>query len=69
MWNWLKSIIPTPRALAGKAVDALDALVPILAARIDTIKATFNAMNSTDKAQWVVDEVQLFLRKRFDLDA
>lgn len=67
MWKWLKSIIPTPKTILGKIIDSLDLLVPVMAMRMETIKATFNAMDSTAKAQWVIDEVQAFLRKRFGL--
>lgn len=67
MWTWLKNLVPTPKKLLGDAIDGLDLLVPLMAARIETIKQTFNAMDSTAKAQWVVDEVQLFLRKKFGL--
>lgn len=68
MWNWFKSIIPTPKKVAAAAIDGLDLLVPLMAARMETIKQTFNAMDSTQKSQWVIDEVQAFLRKKFGLD-
>lgn len=67
--EWLKSIFKNPKALIKIAVDSLDLLVPEMARRIETIKQTFNAMDSTEKSQWVIDEVQAFLRKQFKLDA
>ena len=42
-------------------------LVPFLANEIDKAKAKFNEMNSFEKAQWVVDQTQAWLKKRFGL--
>lgn len=69
MLDWLKNIFKSPKTFIKLAVDSLDLLVPTLANEIEKIKGTFAQLNSTEKAQWVVDKVQEYLRKRFNLDA
>lgn len=66
MWEWLKKVL-NPTNLLIQAIDSLDLLVPALAYELDKAKAKFAAMNSTEKALWIVDQVQAFLRKKFNL--
>lgn len=68
MFAWLKKLIPNPKALLASAIDALDLLVPLMATEMDKIKEQFNAMNSLEKSQWVVDKVQDYLRARFGIN-
>lgn len=67
MFDWLKGLF-SPKRLIKIAVDSLDSAVPFIAKEIEKIKERFNAMDSTVKAQYVVDWVQQFLRKTFKLD-
>lgn len=69
MWAWLKNLIPNPKKIIGGAVDALDFLVPIMAKEWERNKEKLNAVDSTAKCQWAIDQVQAFLRDRFNLDA
>lgn len=68
MLNWLKAMF-NPKAILKQAIDALDLAVPFLATEIDKIENRFKDMNPINKAQWIVDKVQEFLRKQFKLDA
>lgn len=67
-WDWIKGLL-SPKKLVAQAIDALDLLTPALAYEIDNVKTKFIAMNSTEKALWIIDQVQAFLRKRFGIDA
>ena len=67
MFNWFKLIF-APKKVLKKAVDSLDSLVPLLAAEIEKQKEKLLALNSTEKAQWVVDQAQDFLRKKLGLE-
>lgn len=66
MLNWLKSLF-NPKKVAGAVIDSLDVFVPFLTLEIERIKSKFTAMDSTEKAQWFVDNVQGWLRRRFGL--
>ncbi len=69
MWNWITSLFKNPKAIISAAVDALDLAAPFLAQEIDKIGKTFLELTSQEKAQWIIDKVQEFLRKKFSLDA
>lgn len=66
MLDWIKKFL-NPKTMITRSIDALDYLVPILAAEIEKIKERFAAMDSTEKAQWCVDLTQDWLRKRFKI--
>lgn len=66
MLNWLKGLL-NPKSILKSAVDALDLLEAPLAAEIEKIKAKFGSMTSYEQATWIVDQVQAFLRKKFNL--
>lgn len=69
MWDWIKGLFSSPKALLRLAVNSMDELEAPLAAEIDKVKAKFNAMTSFEQAQWLVNQVQAFLRKKLKLDA
>lgn len=69
MFDWLKNLFKNPKTFIKLAVDSLDFAVPFLATEIDKIEQKFNQMNSTQKAQMVIDKVQDYLRKQWKLDA
>ena len=66
MLTWIKNIFSSPKTFIKLAVDSLDLAVPFLATEIDK-QAAFNSMTSTQKAQLVVDKVQVYLRRWFSL--
>lgn len=69
MFEFLKNLFKSPKALIGVAVDSLDLLVPTLAHEIEKIQNVFDQLTALEKAQWLIDKVQEFLRNRFHLNA
>lgn len=68
MIEWLKNFF-NPKNLLKQSVDALDLAVPFLASEITKVEVKFKSMDPNEKAQWIIDNLQAFLRKRFSLDA
>lgn len=50
-------------------IDSLVLLVPSLAFELDAKRDEFNRMNSIEKAQWIVDHIQDYMRKKLNLSA
>ena len=68
MLSWIKNIFKNPKAIFSGVIDSLDFLVPTLSDKIVDIESKFAQMTPNQKAQWVVDEVQAWLRKRFKIN-
>lgn len=66
MLDWLKSVF-NPKRWARIAIDSMDYLVPVLSNEIEKYKAEFNSLDSTQKAQWFVDQAQAWLKARLGL--
>ena len=64
----LKNLL-NPKALLAQAIDSLDYLVGPLAHEIEKGKKKLAEMDSEEKAQWLVDRVQAFLREKFKISA
>lgn len=68
MMDFLKRLF-NPKELFKKAIasaiESLDLLVPLLAKELEEAKERINSLNSHEKAQYVIDKVQDFLRKKF----
>ena len=68
MLSWIKNIFKNPKAILSSVIDSLDFLVPTLSDKIADIESKFAQMSPNQKAQWVVDEVQAWLKKRFNIN-
>lgn len=68
MLSWIKGLFKNPKSFIKLAVDSLDFAVPFMASEIEKIEAKFNQMNSSQKAQVVVDKIQDYLRKQWKLN-
>lgn len=67
MISWIKNIFKSPKDIIALAIDYLDGFVPVIGIEIEKIQDKFNALTAQEKAQWLVDQVQAFLRRRFGI--